>query len=252
MRQDMKKVVVERPRLYRYKKIHKHRDEQHIKENLEDAPTKEPLRNRRERTKQFNEHLQPLYKYLHKQIGRPWDKVHSEVVQTLGGGKGTLQDHVLQHVDRYVEKEVVMMDGIPYSIRTFGQGLIPLTSNRSYRPLYVHPVTGLLRIAKPPRVKKERFEVYRLERHKAVLVYKDTWYLATLKRVPDATYDPVSKMTVFPKVRDAWLGREIAYPAQLKDLWGEWKNIVGVYYYAESIRTMKKSEVKALPITLRV
>jgi hypothetical protein len=48
MRSDMSKVVVERRRLGQMKKVKHFREKQSTKNNLEDAPTKEPLRSKRE------------------------------------------------------------------------------------------------------------------------------------------------------------------------------------------------------------
>lgn len=249
MRPDMKKVVVERPRLYRYKELKHFREDQTVKNDLEAAPTKEPLRSRRQRTKQFNEHLRPLYRYLKKQVGRPWDKIYSEVLKGLGGGQGTLQDHVLTHVNSYVEQNVTMVDGIPHKISSWG-GLRPI-ANDAYRPLFVHPRTGLLCVSKPPKKKQERFEVHRLSQFQAILFWRNTWYLAKLKKFPDPKYDFVKRIYIPASAHDAWLEKKV-YIEEAKRLWGNWGTLVERTHYAESLRMMSKSEVKALPLTLNV
>lgn len=52
--------------------------------------------------KQFNEHLRPLERYLHKQVNRPWNKVYGEICQQFDR-RSALNDHILSHVEDYVE-----------------------------------------------------------------------------------------------------------------------------------------------------
>ena len=94
MREDMAKVIVERPRIgsrnssddpkgYGRKRYGKHKD-------LEDMPSKESMSRGRKYgydCKQLNEHLRPLYRFLDKQIGRPWDKVFSEICERITCGR---------------------------------------------------------------------------------------------------------------------------------------------------------------------
>ena len=92
MRADMAKVIVERPRLgggmRRPKGIRK-------RERLAMAdlmPSREGIRRpwRGGYRKMLNEHLGPLRRFLQSQVGRPWDKVHSEISQHLRLDSGTL------------------------------------------------------------------------------------------------------------------------------------------------------------------
>ena len=72
--------------------------------------------------KMLNEHLGPLERYLHKQVGRPWDKVYAEIRQTIDT-RSAVGLHVLQHIPDYVS-----IDGCS-----------------AWARLYVHPRTRLLR-----------------------------------------------------------------------------------------------------------
>lgn len=78
------------------------------------SPKRESMR-RRHRTdgdsKEFSDHIEPLHRYLRKQVGRPWDDVWSEICQTLKG-TGLAAQHVKQHVKWAV-------DGIPHSGETY-------------------------------------------------------------------------------------------------------------------------------------
>jgi hypothetical protein len=120
MRKDMNKVLTERPRVggddgQKHERTYKHklrvRSKQYYKNiEVDDRPTKESMRKRHDRggsSKSFSDHIKPLERYLLAQVGRPWDKVWSEICQVL---KGTsLQaNHVKDHVKGYV-------GGIPHS-----------------------------------------------------------------------------------------------------------------------------------------
>ena len=97
----------------------------------------------RGRTKYLNEHLGPLRRYLDSQVGRPWDKVWSEIATTLDSRSLTGQ-HIFDHIRWEVELDAWLGDdGRLYQKRRWGT--IKLVSG-----LYVHPVTRLL-ARKPDR-----------------------------------------------------------------------------------------------------
>jgi hypothetical protein len=52
-------------------------------------------------TKEFNDHTAPLNRWLHKQVGRPWSEVWSEVCQA-GDNRNIVNKHLRQHVRSYV------------------------------------------------------------------------------------------------------------------------------------------------------
>src|SRR5690242_3516917 len=81
MRDDMDKVIVERPRLGRSRwnkaKGCRKRLQKGWPENL---PRQEGIKRRSNGgTKAFNEHLGPLRRFLASNVDRPWDKVFSEM-----------------------------------------------------------------------------------------------------------------------------------------------------------------------------
>jgi hypothetical protein len=53
--------------------------------------------------------LQPLFRYLEKQIGRPWNDVYSEICENLSPSS-TMQKHILDHVEGYVERDPVYIE----------------------------------------------------------------------------------------------------------------------------------------------
>lgn len=76
MREDMYKVIVERPR----RGGSYSRDGRRFRAS-EDAPTKVGMRKGYGSLKYLNENLAPLRRYLERQAGRPWNLVFSDVVR---------------------------------------------------------------------------------------------------------------------------------------------------------------------------
>ncbi|HEY1722241.1 MAG TPA: hypothetical protein VGG27_13435 [Magnetospirillaceae bacterium] len=98
MRRDMPRVIVTRPRkLGSLPRKGRTVPDEHLPEAIG------MRRSVREKGghKQLNEHLSPLRRYLEKQVGRPWDKVFSEISAVLGVDS-TVQKHVRDHVWDYV------------------------------------------------------------------------------------------------------------------------------------------------------
>lgn len=142
MRKDMSKIIVERPRHGSVERRRLGRTRP-----LEDGEG-EPLRARAPRTeklqktKHLNENLAPLRRYLERQVGRPWNKVHSEIAAHLRP-TSTVQQHVLDHLKDFVAIQTRMQDGkVMASSHRFG-GERPL--DEDHRRYFVHPRTGLLK-----------------------------------------------------------------------------------------------------------
>src|SRR5439155_17170159 len=89
------------------------------------------------------EHLGPLRRYLLAQVGRPWDKVFSEICERVNRNSA-VQDHIRDHVADYVVTHVVWIDGVLCKAEPYGVGT-PLSSLYYTALLYVCPRTGLLR-----------------------------------------------------------------------------------------------------------
>jgi hypothetical protein len=81
MRSDMGRLIIERPRnghRGRYRMIgSRNWDHNSAKNPIEEALRREPMG--RNGTKDFTDHLSPLFRFLDKQVGRPWDRVWSEI-----------------------------------------------------------------------------------------------------------------------------------------------------------------------------
>ena len=97
MREDMFKVIVERPRLFRRRALR-------IKSRYDRLPDrtkvgmKRAAQEQRGWTKGLNENLAPLRRYLWKQRGRAWDDVYSEICSRLDT-RSTVKQHVRDHLE---------------------------------------------------------------------------------------------------------------------------------------------------------
>jgi hypothetical protein len=141
MRTDMAKVVTEAPRRGHANASRKwgrrlRKDEYELDDH---GPTYVSSARRRQYLdpKDFSDVLGPLRRYLRKQVGRPWDKVWSEITQNLDSRTLTGQ-HIFDHIRWEVETEP-WVDENSRLYRKRHWGTIELIDG-----LYVHPVTRLL------------------------------------------------------------------------------------------------------------
>ena len=94
--------------------------------------------------KMFNEHLNPLWRFLRKSLGRPWDKVYSEIRSRIDG-RGVLGNHVLDHLLWEVEINCILDRR---EVRT--------AEGHRVHGFYVHPTSGLLLEAPRRSWKREK------------------------------------------------------------------------------------------------
>ncbi len=141
MREDMFKVIVERPRWgrkyaakskLRYDKL---TDRKH-------ATGRRQVLEHRGYTKDLNENLAPLKRYLHKQVGRPWSKVYSEISRHLDASS-TVKQHVRDHLTDFIlVKVTVDRDGGFIAANHWGR---PTSPDQWWAKLYVDPNDGLIK-----------------------------------------------------------------------------------------------------------
>ncbi|HEX4303897.1 MAG TPA: hypothetical protein VHZ78_13955 [Rhizomicrobium sp.] len=141
MREDMFKIIVERPR-------HGWRSRPHARRRFGDDELPVKMGVRRHvaamgiKSKWLNENLKPLKRYLGQQLGRPWNKVYSEIAATLAPGH-TVKQHVRQHIGDFVALKIsVNRDGAWFeSTRRFLSG-----RGTPWRQVYyVDPEDGILK-----------------------------------------------------------------------------------------------------------
>src|SRR4051812_3432156 len=100
MRPDMSKIIVERPRWGHQARYPRGRRENTFARELksaETAPMRESMSMRRYNDKHLSENLAPLYRFLRGSVGRPWNKVWSELCEHVSPSNA-VQKHILGHV----------------------------------------------------------------------------------------------------------------------------------------------------------
>lgn len=116
MREDIAKVICERPRRggkYVRKKSHRRQ----LNRIDEDASLKGESMHRRRiygwSAKEFSDFLEPIKGFLKKNAGRPWNKISSEL-SALIPKDSTTNIHVWTHINQYVEADPMFFDGRVY------------------------------------------------------------------------------------------------------------------------------------------
>ncbi len=245
MRADMAKVIVERPRLGSRSRGKAKGYRRRLRRYGEDGP---PMRGGFKAypisgSKFLNEHLGPLRRYLNKQVGRPWSKVFSEICAHVDRSNA-VQDHVRDHVDQYVARHVILIDGVPCDGsggRTYG---LPL-DRLGWTYWYVCPRTGLLRRVKRPRpkpeCKKEGLPKFIPVSDALQCRFIDgAWHLVTFKPIAFQSLDDL--YTRFDVLLNLPFMRLTAQKAQQH---------YGAPVYAASIRRLSRKELRNYPIPVK-
>jgi len=141
MRDDMFKVIVERPRWGA-----SHAESPKLK-RMPHADTRNIGLKRHAHigaryTKSLNENLAPLLRYLRRQRGRRWDAVFSEICASLDTGS-TVKMHVRQHIEDFVLTRISIGRGGEWMFE--GQVLGRKGQWFRRRELFVDPRDGILK-----------------------------------------------------------------------------------------------------------
>lgn len=133
----MHKVLVERERRGSGERSKKHGGR--VSEDY-DGPTFESSARRRQygwHCKDLSDNIGPVKRYLRSQVGRPWNKIYSEIKKAVPPGMHG--DHIWGHIKGIVQTDVIMgADGEWY----FGGSWMRYP--RKIAGLYVSPRTGIL------------------------------------------------------------------------------------------------------------
>jgi hypothetical protein len=189
MRQDMYKVIVERPRRGKYGNAAAARLRNDI-----DGPMRLGMRAGYGH-RALNENLAPLRRYLHAQIGRPWNKVFSEICAGIDR-RNTVQQHIHQHIGDFIAIDVDIHNG----------RLVDLAADRRFlwsnsgisQALFVDPRTGLIRPNKnyrswrhseAQRRQREQLEIAARRRvvdeRTMLLLLDEVWFRVEVDVLPD-------------------------------------------------------------------
>ena len=243
MRKDMSKVIVERPRVGRAAAgLRPGRTRTLVDDDGEPIKAKgarEP-KGKAQKTKHFNETLSPLKRYLASNVGRPWDKVYSEISAHLKP-TSTVQQHVRDHLRDFVAMKTRMKAGVVMVSPHWG-GERPLEEDWSL--YYVHPRTGLLRKNEKTKRSSARFreaqkkkEAERAKRMRIIdaktqlhLFGDGAWWEVKLAKIP---------------VRGEYI--DVVHRSRLSDL-----PVETLYaregVYARDKRQLSKAEIKKLKL----
>lgn len=255
MRKDMAKVIVERPRLGRTAAGLRPGRTRALADD-DDVPLKakgarEPKAKPR-KTKSLNETLNPLKRYLASNVGRPWNKVYSEISQHLKP-TSTVQQHVRDHIEDFVAVKTRMRKGEVVVSYRWGREA-PLAE--CYQRLYVHPRTGLLR--ENPNWKswnaRHREAARRSDAERAARVreisatvqlhrFGDVWFEVTLAKIKQQRRIVDGKLHAFNQPFADVVKRAELSPLPLEELYGK----PGVYAAAK--RQLSKAEKKRLGLS---
>lgn len=150
MRNDMARILVERPRRQRYGTPRKSYQKSYDWRTLlqegreEESPVRDVQRRRKYGydAKVFDDFIAPLYRFLQKSVGRPWNDVFSEICERIKLDS-TTQRHIRQHVDGYVSQSYIMVNGKAHSLYGYPlryfyvhEGMLCEAEYRRWRPDY--------------------------------------------------------------------------------------------------------------------
>lgn len=165
-------------------------------------------------TKQFNDLISPLRRWLVRQVGRPWDDVWSEICQTLKGN-GLQANHVKDHVRFEV-------GGIPHSGRTYFKPEDWFTDQR--RLVYVD-ARGILRKGKS---------------------YGQRFYRPEKKTYPHVSE---SETVEYHQLHGCWYRVELAKVSGVEGFRAQLKNLS---YFVVRHQALSRREVKRLKLEERL
>lgn len=196
MRDDMDKVIVERPR---------HEDRwggpkgRRANRSHEDLPAFEGIGKLKGNTKSLNENLAPLRRFIQKQVNRPWNKVFSEISALIKPGN-TVQEHILGHIDDFIERKAVKVpatEKYPCGLRgnsRFGGMTVVYAGD-----LYVDPDDNIIKVARQrvfvPSKRKPKREPVWIDSNRIATQENGTWFSVEVARFTLGTYRVSEPMT---------------------------------------------------------
>jgi hypothetical protein len=254
MREDMYKVIVERPRRGKKGDAAAARLRQDF-----DGPTRLGMR-AGYGYRNLNENLAPLRRYLRAQLGRPWNKVFSEICAGIDR-RNTVQQHIHQHIRDFIAIDVEVHEGRLVDLGDrwrFFRGDFGVSQE-----LYVDPRSGLIRLNKHYRdwrrdaaANRKREAAQTAARRRMIdestllLLLEGIWYRVKVgelptERVIESVIDGKTHRRVLVEPRyDVVLRRPISRAVQAnlrqcKELYGS------ADFYAVSKRQISTREIKA-------
>jgi hypothetical protein len=145
--------------------------------------------------KRFGDLLNPLERWVRKQVGKNWDVVYSEVSE-LFDRRSQIKDHVHQHLLLdFVETKTKLIDGVVCTFNAY-DGWTPVAKSWR-RNFYVHPTTKILcttekdndpsyKVKEAEELKTRQDAVFRVVDKDHHLYFQDGvwWVFAIVDRTP--------------------------------------------------------------------
>ncbi len=214
MREDMFKIIVERPRRRNGDPPVLSRDGRHFRNRVwpdEDggnAPPHFGMKAGYRNCKYPNENLAPLQRWLASQVNRPWDKVYADLCANIDR-RSTVQEHIFTHIRDFVAIDTALVEGEVITRENWRRENLPVAEAR--QELFVHPRTGILLANRARlRLKREKEAVRQRERSddagqrkvlgesaQLVLINGD-WFEVKLARLPEGV--PTGKVGPYGRV----------------------------------------------------
>jgi hypothetical protein len=197
VRHDMSKLIVECYREDRSFAVRYRKRRRELRRMDEDSPRNESMRKIYKVWKcetSSGEHLNPLRRYLQSQVGRPWDKVRSEMSEHMDRNS-TVQAHIWQHAVDYVETNTFIGEdgevwhnaskGLSYWNSSERGAVQPISEARAL--VYVDPRSRCLKAVPERGGKAARAPEYRgivIDKTHQAHRIRGIWYIITLTPRP--------------------------------------------------------------------
>ncbi|RJQ25025.1 hypothetical protein C4577_06480 [Candidatus Parcubacteria bacterium] len=255
MRKDMGKVITERPRRGMRYKAPKGSKKEIQKGFDEDSPKTENIRKKWRKGfngKEFTDVLGPLRGYVLSVIGRPFDKVFSEICEVLkptGLSGSHAQDHLWDMLLRNVKIDENGRVCYPDDYRSFKdlKEYEPISPGKYYNIAYVDPRDGIIKKIKEPKrnVKQKKKEVVRVIINDKFQCHKinDLWYMVEVKPVKFYYRDRISRIGKFTWYYKDFIPYEDMLIGTVREAY-QAGNFYGGALKAVSKRQMNKKEIK--------
>jgi hypothetical protein len=142
--------------------------------------------------KELNEFLNPLWRFLNSRVGKPWDKVYSEI-RAQNSGRSAVGAHIYQHLFDFVVVNPLMVGKKPHHME-YWDGPRPLVHGTvgSWYAFWVDP-HGILRRSPPEKkvVKKDDPRVRKVADGEFLLQREDGTWFCTRWEKPAYKYNAI-------------------------------------------------------------
>jgi len=241
MRKDMDKILVTNPRIgSSWKNFQVKKERRVFRDGVYDLPAYSSMKPKGKETfcerKSLNEYLNPLARFLSKNVGRKWNSVYSEICRYMDK-RTAVQNHIFQHLFDYVERNPVFINGEPHyptAGHWFGDRYAKMYKNGWV--FYVDK-KGILR---EPKCVDKRFLKNKYKNDNVLFTDNDNRFY--IKRVSDNVWfqaDLVQPKAIGDNGIPEWIRKEIF----MSDLWSK----IGGRKLA--LKTLSKKQKRNLNLT---